>query len=150
MEMTIKELADEIGVSKDKIKYRVGKLPSNYLVKKNGVTYLKSEGIQAIREQVGKNYPVNYLGNYPPFTQYDKVVALLEKELDVLRKQLEEKDKQIERLQTELENAQKSVDQAQQLHAMTEQKIRLLEQKEDEQEQLPPEEEKKHWWQLWK
>lgn len=147
MEMTIKELADELGVSKDKIKYRVGKLPSNYLVKKNGVTYLQSEGIQAIREQVGENSPVNSLGNYPPFTQYDKVVDLLEKELNVLRKQLEEKDKQIERLQTELENAQKSVDQAQQLHAMTEQKMTLLEQKQkhpEEQEVI----QKRSWWKL--
>lgn len=123
MEMTIKQLADELGVSKDKIKYRVGKLPSNYLVKKNGVTYLKSEGIKAIREQVGENYPGNTQGNYPPITHYDRVVEVLEKELDVLRKQLEEKDRQ-------LEQAYKLVDQAQQLQAMTEQKIQLLEEKD--------------------
>lgn len=139
MEMTIKELADELGVSKDKIKYRVGKLPSNYLVKKNGVTYLKSEGIQAIREQVGENSPVNSLGNYPPFTQYDKVVDLLEKELDVLRKQLEEKDKQ-------LEQAHKLIDQEQQLRMVTEQKLMLLEEKTEEQEEVH----KKPWWKLWK
>lgn len=139
MEMTIKELADELGVSKDKIKYRVGKLPSNYLVKKNGVTYLKSEGIQAIREQVGGDSPVNYLGNYPPFTQYDKVVDLLEKELDVLRKQLEEKDKQ-------LEQAHKLIDQEQQLRMVTEQKLMLLEEKTEEQEEIH----KKSWWKLWK
>lgn len=139
MEMTIKELADELGVSKDKIKYRVGKLPSNYLVKKNGVTYLKSEGIQAIREQVGGNSPVNSLGNYPPFTQYDKVVDLLEKELDVLRKQLEEKDKQ-------LEQAHKLIDQEQQLRMVTEQKLMLLEEKTEEQEEVH----KKPWWKLWK
>ena len=139
MEMTIKELADELGVSKDKIKYRVGKLPSNYLVKKNGVTYLKSEGIQAIREQVGENSPVNSLGNYPPFTQYDKVVELLEKELDVLRSQLEEKDKQ-------LEQAHKLIDQEQQLRMVTEQKLLLLEEKTEEQEEIH----KKPWWKLWK
>jgi DNA-binding Lrp family transcriptional regulator len=139
MEMTIKELADELGVSKDKIKYRVGKLPSNYLVKKNGVTYLKSEGIQAIREQVGENSPVNSLGNYPPFTQYDKVVDLLEKELDVLRKQLEEKDRQ-------LEQAHKLIDQEQQLRMVTEQKLILLEEKTEEQEEV----QKKPWWKLWK
>lgn len=138
MEMTIKELADELGVSKDKIKYRVGKLPSNYLVKKNGVTYLKSEGIQAIREQVGENSPVNSLGNYPPFTQYDKVVDLLEKELDVLRKQLEEKDKQ-------LEQAHKLIDQEQQLRMVTEQKLMLLEEKTEEQEEVH----KKPWWKFW-
>ena len=50
--------------------------------------------------------------------------------VSTLTEQLKEKDKQIERLQIELENAQKSIDQAQQLHAMTEQKIKLLEQKE--------------------
>lgn len=142
MEMTIKELADELGVSKDKIKYRVGKLPSNYLVKKNGVTYLKSEGIQAIREQVGENSPVNSLGklptDYPPFTQYEKVVELLEKELDVLRKQLEEKDKQ-------LEQAHKLIDQEQQLRMVTEQKLMLLEEKTEEQEEVH----KKPWWKLW-
>ena len=141
MEMTIKELADELGVSKDKIKYRVGKLPSNYLVKKNGVTHLKSEGIQAIREQVGENSPVNSLGNYPPFTQYDKVVDLLEKELDVLRKQLEEKDKQ-------LEQAQKLIDQEQQLRMVTEQKLQLLIEQKDEEQAVKEEPEKKHWWKI--
>lgn len=138
MEMTIKELADELRVSKDKIKYRVGKLPSNYLVKKNGVTYLKSEGIQAIREQMGGNYPVNYLGNYPPFTQYDKVVELLEKELDVLRSQLKEKDKQ-------LEQTHKLIDQEQQLRMVTEQKFLLLEEKTEKQDEIH----KKPWWKWW-
>ena len=139
MEMTIKELADELGVSKDKIKYRVGKLPSNYLVKKNGVTYLKSEGIKAIREQVVGNSLGNSLGNfledYPPFTHYDKMIELLEKELDVLRKQLEEKDKQLDQLH-------KSLDQSQQLQAMAEQRVKLLEQKEE----IEEEPKKKHWW----
>lgn len=142
MEMTIKELADELGVSKDKIKYRVGKLPSNYLVKKSGVTYLKSEGIQAIREQVMGNSPVNSLGNYPPFTQYDKVVDLLEKELDVLRKQLEEKDKQ-------LEQAHKLIDQEQQLRMVTEQKLQFLTEQKDEGKAVTEEPRKKHWWKLW-
>lgn len=152
MEMTIKQLADELGVSKDKIKYRVGKLPGNYLVKKNGITYLKSEGIQAIREQVGKNSPGNYLGksgvNYPPCTQSDKVVELLDHELQVLReqlekkdKQLEEKDKQINSLNEMLADSQKLLDQQQQLNAIAEQKLLQMENLEYN----PPEPQKRSW-----
>ena len=50
---TIKQTADELGVSKDKVKYRVGKLPDNYIVKKDGVIYLTNEAIQAISEDMG-------------------------------------------------------------------------------------------------
>lgn len=49
---TIKQIADELKVSKDKIKYQSKKLPSNYLVKRDGITYIKNEGIQAIYSNI--------------------------------------------------------------------------------------------------
>ena len=45
---TIKELADELGVNKDKIKYQLRKLPSELTTKKNGIIYIKSSGVKTI------------------------------------------------------------------------------------------------------
>jgi 5-bromo-4-chloroindolyl phosphate hydrolysis protein len=62
---------------------------------------------------------------------------MLQKELDFCKKQLQAKDEQIERLQ-------KLLDQEQQLRMVSEQKILLLEEKQEE-----PEPTKKRW-QFWK
>lgn len=139
--MTIKELADELQVSKDKIKYRAGKLPSNYLVKKRGITYLNSLGIQAIREIVGGNYP----GNYPPFTHSEALIEMLKKELD-------QKNQQIE-------NLMKLLDHEQHLRMVVEQKL-LPDSSEKQEEQTYEKEvsgqgntlseDDKKWWQFWK
>lgn len=143
--MTIKELADELKVSKDKIKYRVGKLPSNYLVKKHGITYLNALGIEAIREMMGVNYPGNYPPNSPSFTHSEKLVEMLQKEL-------EQKNQQID-------NLMKLLDHEQHLRMVVEQKllpdisVSSDESEEIKQENLasstdePPE---KKWWQIWK
>lgn len=126
MEMTIKQLADEFGVSKDKVKYQVRKLPSNYLGKKGNVTYVKEQGIIRLREIFEKNYLGNSLGkngeNYPDFTHYEKLIDMLEKELETLRGQLEEKDEQIKKAHTLL-------DQEQQLRLAEMTKQALLEEK---------------------
>lgn len=143
--MTIKELADELQVSKDKIKYRVGKLPGNYLVKKQGITYLNTLGIQAIREMMGVNYPGNYPPNHPVFTHTEKLVEMLQNEL-------EQKNQQIESLM-------KLLDHEQHLRMVVEQKLlpnfsekqgeQTAEKEYSGQENIPLERDKK-WWQFWK
>lgn len=56
MSKTIKELADELGLSKDKVKYQTRKLPSGLITKKNGVTHLTKEAISIIQSNsVGKD-----------------------------------------------------------------------------------------------
>lgn len=50
---TIKELADELGVSKSKIHYQVSKLPSEYVIKDNGKKLLTTVAIKLIKENLG-------------------------------------------------------------------------------------------------
>ena len=56
---TYKQLADELGVSKDKIKYRARKIPSAQRPIVDGVTYLSDEAVATITEAIqGARYGV--------------------------------------------------------------------------------------------
>lgn len=110
---TYKQLADELGVSKDQVKYRARLLPGEYLVKENGITYIKSEGISQIIDHVkGKLTHVQ--------TRDGNVLT------PTLINQLEVKDRQITELTASnreltaaLENTTASLRAAQALHAGT-------------------------------
>ena len=117
---TIKELADELNVSKDKIKYRIKTLPSELTSKKNGITYIKSEGVKEIKRILtGKKTREN-----PGILPSD----YLEKQLDVKDEQIKQKDKQIDKLQSLL-------DQQQILTLQANKKIEQLEYQSEEKEE---------------
>jgi len=122
---TIKQLADELGFSKDKVKYQVGKLPENYLVKVGKVTHLTDDGILKIKEiLLGKS-----TGNLPGKNQ--EVTHFLPGEdnelYKILKAELASKNEQIETLQADLtserthsrEQADKLSDLAPQLAELT-------------------------------
>lgn len=132
--MTIKALADELGITKNTVR--------NYLVKagydlarykKNGIIILDKELIGVVRSiyrskggQLTGNLSVNKARNDFP----------LEKENEFLREQLVEKDKQISEL-TEMIRDQ--------------QKLTLLQQQKNDQLLLENQELKnRKWWQFWK
>ncbi|NYZ59943.1 hypothetical protein [Lactococcus lactis] len=50
---TIKELADELGVSKNKIHYQVSKISSEYVVRNNSMKLLTAEAVRQIKENLG-------------------------------------------------------------------------------------------------
>ena len=50
---TIRELADELGVSKNKIHYQVSKIPCEYIVRNNSMKLLTAEAIKQIKENLG-------------------------------------------------------------------------------------------------
>lgn len=50
---TIKELADELGVSKNKIHYQVSKISSEYVVRNNGMKLLTAVAVKQIKENLG-------------------------------------------------------------------------------------------------
>lgn len=135
MEKTIKEFADELGVTKDKVKYQIKKLPTNYLHKVGKITYIKSEGIQQLYELFGENYPLITHQKLPTlptcFTHLESIIKVLEDNTQLLQEQLKEKDKQIESLQEQLkvkdrqiENTNMSLQASQTLQAKN---IQLLE-----------------------
>lgn len=114
---TIKELADELGVTKQAIRRHVNKLPPRSVsTGDNKEILIDKPGADIIRKSVSsKNVVVTT--NLPP--TIDTIV-------DTLTKQLEQKDKQIEALQQSLNDttealkeAQASARAAQALHAGT-------------------------------
>lgn len=146
---TIKQIAEELGVSKTAVRKKIENLGLSEKVKTNGNRIEVDERQEKLIKSAFSQKETK-TANANEVSEKSETLRLLSSMVSTLTEQLQEKDKQIERLQTELENAQKSVDQAQQLHAMTEQKIRLLEQKEQEQTEEQEEIHKKPWWKLWK
>lgn len=50
---TIRELAEELGVSKNKIHYQVSKISSEYVVRNNSMKLLTAEAVKQIKENLG-------------------------------------------------------------------------------------------------
>jgi len=98
MKKTIKQLADELNVSKDKVKYQVRKLPSEFTTKENGITYIGKAGIEVIKGNLQGKTPSKKISELP--TDY------LTNQFVFLQKELEQKNVQIENLQKLLENQQ--------------------------------------------
>ncbi|EOG22392.1 hypothetical protein GHA58_14100 [Enterococcus faecium] len=132
--MTLKKLADELGVSKNTVRNQLvnsGFDLAQY--KENGIIMLDKELIGVVRsiyrsksDQLTGQLPVNNTGSDFP----------LEKENEFLRDQLAEKDKHISEL-TEMIRDQ--------------QKLTLLQQQKNDQLLLENQELKnRKWWQFWK
>jgi len=149
MPKTIKEVADELGVSKDKVKYQIRKLPDlpgEFTYFENNTTYLTKQGELVIKEKLLGKLPSKEnktLGNLPSVgEQNDKA---FEKVIDILERELEIKNKQIEDLSSALVSAQKAAATAQALHAGTIQK--QLQESEPEKEEVEVMEENPSFWQ---
>lgn len=138
---TIKQIADELGVSKTAVRKKIENLGLSKKVQTNGNRIEVDERQERLIKSAFSKKETK-TANANEVSEKSETLRLLSSMVSTLQEQLQEKDRQIERLQIELENAQKSVDQAQQLHAMTEQKLLLL---EDKQEEQP-----KKWWKFWK
>ena len=135
MVKTIKQLADELGVSKQTIRYHIKSLPVKFTGKdsKNRIT-ITSTGAKIIKEKVVKK-TVHFTGNKPqqknflPVNKEEQESSLL-KRLDLLEQtyheQLASKDKEIARLHNTLDQTQKMLDQSQQLQLIAEKKVEEL------------------------
>jgi len=123
MKKTIKELADELGVSKDKVKYQVRKLPSELTSKTGGVTYLSENAIEIVLLALtGKNTQ-----EIPSEFNYQLPTMFIEKELEKKDNEIKEKNKQIDNLHELLKQQQKLLDQQQVLTLQANKKIAELE-----------------------
>jgi len=119
MKKTIKELADELGVSKQTVQYHFKNLPANTYIKNDkGIYILKDQAISILKEKIsGKLYGEN-----------DKESAKKTDELySLLYAQLKEKDNQIESLLSGQKHLQKLLDQQQVLTLQANKKIAELE-----------------------
>jgi len=128
-EKTIKQLADEIGVSKDKVKYQVRKLPSELTTKVNGVTYLNTVAISIVTSEIGGKRT----GDSPDFLPTELPSDYLVEQLKIKDEEISEKNKQLERMMDSNDKLQKLLDQQQILTLQANKKIEELELKNDEQ-----------------
>ena len=152
MAKTIKQLAEVCGVSEQAIRAWCRKNQVPKVAKGNGFAINETTEM-AILLHYGaistKDAKENESSNESS-SETRIMLEILQKELDFCRSQLEEKDKQLRvkdsqivQLNERLAESQKLIDQQQQLNAIVEQKLSLLEKKEDE---PPAEQPKRHWW----
>ena len=164
---TIRQIADEIGVSKQAVYKRYkGKLHTvcaPYAHTEQGVLYLSEQAETLIKQDFLKDDRSNgahtdthterSIGAVPEQSQEAGVVAVLQATIDTLQGQLEVKDRQIKELNARLAEvsaallaAQQTAAAAQALHAGTiQQQLLTGDTGEDRQGQEPEPEQKRGW-----
>lgn len=135
MGKTIKQIADELGVSKTSVRKKIDNLGLRSSLQLDGNQFAIDEEQEKLIKSAFSGDKSQTESKAKTQTESETVFTLV----SILQEQLKVKDEQIERLQ-------QSLNQAQQLQAIAEQKIKLLEQK---QEDPPIEEPKRKWWQFW-
>ena len=128
--LSIKEFAAAAGVSQQAIYKQLNNKLKPYLKVVENKKMLDKSALELFKKEEVNNPVEQQLNN--------KLIDMLQTELDEKGQQLREKDKQIAELQ-------KLLDQSQKLHAMDKQRIAELEDKAA----TEPEPERKKWW-FWK
>ena len=135
-DMTIKELADELGVSKQAIRKHLEKLPPTLSVtKKENAIYLDTAVTAFVRSKVTRvtgNLTSNVTGN--KFNEKktennlkrDEKLANTKEEKKILKEQLKIKDKQLSEKDKQIQTMQKLLDQQQQLSLQSNKQIEKL------------------------
>ena len=129
MSKTIKQLADELNVSRQYIHKVIRLLPSNSQPKKVDNKYIvdtKSE--KQIKKYMETRHSTK--STRKPRKQVDTVEGLQQDRIEDLKEQNNFYRDQIKELQKRLENSQKLIDQEQQLHLSDQKRIEKLEQPE--------------------
>lgn len=131
---TVRQLADEIGVSKQSVQKRISREPlctlvGAYISKENGTKYIAIEGEKIIKSAFltpnKKSEPATDNRQNVHGWRGDKtdpvytLIGMLQQELKAKNIQMENKDKQIGELTVALENTTASLHAAQALHAGT-------------------------------
>lgn len=127
---TIKEFADELGISKSKVHYQVSKLNSDQIVILNGIKYLTN----AVQKEIAKNLGV------------EKTVEL-DSELNDFKHQIEQLEMQLSKKDEQIATLHNLLDQQQQLQLKTQ---LLLEEKNLLIEQKNTDSSNAKWYQFWK
>lgn len=118
---TIKQIADEIGVSKQAVSKRLSQLPPTEVSTADNGTKLVSPCGERILKELIKPTANQLPPTEPPTVDSvdSNIIKLLQDNMNVLQGQLAEKDKQIAKLTSALENTTASLHAAQLLHGGT-------------------------------
>lgn len=158
---TIKQISDELGVDKQKV-YRY--IKKNHIkevhqeciseaLQKKGTKYYDEVGESLIKQGFSDNTASDEVQQEVHHNHInDAVIDTLLMQIEVLKNELDVKNEQIKEKDKQLSDTLKALDQAQQLHAIAENKVKLLEEQQEEKKSVePPEQpEQKHWWKFWK
>ena len=147
---TIRQIADEIGVSKTAVNKQIANLGLRSGLRKNGNQFAIDEHQEAlIKEAFSEKSQTEIENKTQTKTQTENhevsdLVCVLQATIDTLQGQLEVKDRQIEKLTEALVAAQQTAAAAQALHAGTiQQQLLTGEAGADQQDQAP--EQKRGW-----
>ena len=147
---TIRQIADEIGVSKTAVNKQIANLGLRSGLRKNGNQFAIDEHQEALIKQAFSEKSQTEIENQSQTkTQTENhevsdLVCVLQATIDTLQGQLEVKDRQIEKLTEALVAAQQTAAAAQALHAGTiQQQLLTGEAGADQQDQAP--EQKRGW-----
>lgn len=126
MSKTVRELADELGVSKQRIQQVVGKLPtSGKPQKQRGRYVIDARSERDIRALIGNGKPSGKQQLCSKFTDKGKQVP--DKLFLEMKDRIKNQTEEIKQKNMQLEKMQKLLDQSQQLQLMAEQKLKRLE-----------------------
>ena len=140
MAKTIKQMADALGVDKQRVYRYIKKSCINEAHQKNGVMYYDEAVEKRIKQAFSKNEP------HQESASSDTVVDVLLKQSEMLQKELEIKNKQISDLNDRLAECQKLLDQYQKLSAMEKVVKKIeMENNPEKEEEYSLEECKKEW-----
>ena len=121
---TIKQIADELGVSKQAIAKKVAKLPpTEVTTNEHGAKLITPKGKALLQEPPTNRQPTK-AANQPPTVggEVAALISMLQSELDVKNKLIDEQQQTINKLSDALTVANQSAQMAQTLHAGTMQK----------------------------
>ena len=143
---TIRQIADEIGVSKTAVNKQIANLGLRSGLRKNGNQFAIDEHQEALIKEAFSEKSQTEIENQTQTENHEvsDLVCVLQATIDTLQGQLEVKDRQIEKLTEALVAAQQTAAAAQVLHAGTiQQQLLTGEAGADQQGQEP--EQKRGW-----
>ena len=118
---TIRQIADEIGVSKTAVSKQIANLGLRSGLRKNGNQFAIDEHQEALIKEAFSEKSQTEIENQTQTENHEvsDLVCVLQATIDTLQGQLEVKDRQIEKLTEALVAAQQTAAAAQALHAGT-------------------------------
>lgn len=150
MTFTVRELAEELGVSKQAIHKKINQLPSELTPKKlEGDYQLTEEIADSIRASVKNATTVNQPVNQPVDGEVGALKMMikeLKEEKAKLYDQLEKKDEQLSQLQKLVDQQQQLTLQANHHNERLQLQLQVVQEKENE---ISDSSEQKKWWQFW-
>lgn len=159
-DLSVRELANELNISKQAVHKKINQLPDKLTPKKvNGAYRLTPKVVAAIKDLTDSSPADNQLDNQP----VDGEVDTLKMAIEELKKDKEQLYKQLDQKDTQLGQAQKLVDQQQQLTLQANKQnerlqlqLELYENGENDLEsktninKKTEDNKNKKWWKIWK